>query len=191
VYQPAWYGEGQDYLATDFMELFGPLGLYRMAEGDQDGLEAIRWLQTHVPPGGEGSLLERVADAEVFRDAILYFMLFDPSAEAPGDPRPALATTHYAEGIGRLLACTDWSEQASWFTYSLGWTTIDHRHGDGNTFELYRSGEWLTKERTATGPTSALRIITTPSPWRTIPRPTARRRTIGIAFGRVVPSGST
>ncbi|MEX2534276.1 MAG: hypothetical protein WD273_01635 [Trueperaceae bacterium] len=152
VYQPAWYGEGQEYLASDFMELFGPLGLYRMAEGDQDGLEAIRWLQTHVPPGGEGNLLERVEDAEVFRDAILYFMLFDPSAEAPADPRPAMPTAHFAPGIGRLLARTDWSEQASWFTYSLGWTTIDHRHGDGNTFELYRRGEWLTKERSGYGP---------------------------------------
>ncbi|MEX2543058.1 MAG: hypothetical protein WD314_14725 [Trueperaceae bacterium] len=152
VYQPAWYGEGQDYLAADFMELFGPLGLYRMAEGDQDGLEAIRWLQTHVPPGGEGTLVERVEDAETFRDAILYFMLFDTSEAAPSDPRPALDTTHYAEGIGRLLARTDWSEEASWFTYSLGWTTIDHRHGDGNTFEFYRNGEWLTKERTGYGP---------------------------------------
>lgn len=152
VYQPAWYGEGQEYLATDFMELFGPLGLYRQSQGDTAGLEAIRWIQTHVPPGGASVLIERVEDAELFRDAILYFMLFDPAAPQAADPRPALPTAHLAPGVGRLLARTDWSEDASWFTYSLGWTTIDHRHGDGNTFELYRDGEWLTKERTGYGP---------------------------------------
>jgi len=152
VYQPAWYGEGQDYLAADFIELFGPLGLYRTADGDAAAVEAIRWIQANVPPGGAETLIERVEDAETFRDAILYFMLFDPSAQAPADPRPAMATAHFAPGVGRLLARTDWSEEASWFTYSLGWTTIDHRHGDGNTFELYRNGEWLTKERTGYGP---------------------------------------
>src|SRR5262249_44448212 len=29
--------------------------------------------------------------------------------------------------------------------------SIDHQHGDANSFELYRKGEWLTKERTGYG----------------------------------------
>lgn len=152
TYQPAWYGEGQEYFAADFIELFGPLGLYREATGDLAGLEAIRWIQTHVPPGGAGRLVERIEDAEAFRDAILYFLLFDPTTGSPDDPRPSLPKVHFAPGVGRLLARTDWTEDASWFTYMLGWTTIDHRHGDGNSFELYRAGEWLTKERTGYGP---------------------------------------
>lgn len=82
-----------------------------------------------------------------FRDAILYFMLFDPAAPPPADPRPILPTTFYAPGIGRILARTDWSPDATWFTYSLGWKYIDHQQGDGNQFELYRRGEWLTKAR--------------------------------------------
>jgi hypothetical protein len=85
--------------------------------------------------GGLGSLV----------NAIFYFLLFDPTAPAPADPRPDLPLTHYAPGIGRLLARTSWDEDAAWFNYGLGWITIDHQFADGNTFAFYRDGEWLTK----------------------------------------------
>ncbi|MBK8050684.1 MAG: hypothetical protein IPK16_28405 [Anaerolineales bacterium] len=48
----------------------------------------------------------------------------------------------------RLFTRTDWSAQASWLTYALGWNQIDHQQADGNHFEFYRNGEWLTKART-------------------------------------------
>ena len=149
VYQPAWYGDGQNYWAPDFIEVFGPLGLYDYATGNTTRLEALRWIQTHMPPGGADELIEeRVGDAENLRDAILYFMLFDPAPPSPIDPRPAQPLTFYAPGIGRLFARTGWGTDATWFTYALGWNTIDHQHCDGNQFEFYRQGEWLTKERT-------------------------------------------
>jgi hypothetical protein len=33
----------------------------------------------------------------------------------------------------------------------LGWQSVDHRHADGMSFDFYRRGEWLTKERTGYG----------------------------------------
>ncbi|MBK8023046.1 MAG: hypothetical protein IPK19_16880 [Chloroflexi bacterium] len=47
----------------------------------------------------------------------------------------------------RLLARTDWSENARWFTYNLSWDEVDHQSGSGNAIEFYRGGEWLTKIR--------------------------------------------
>jgi hypothetical protein len=146
VYQPAWYGDGQTYWVPDMIELFGPLGRYDDLAGNGERLAAIRWIQTHTPPGGAEALIpKRVADTETHHDAILYFLLFDPAAPAPADPRPGQPLFHLAPGVGRFLARTSWNADATWFTFALGWQGVDHRHGDGNQFELYRNGEWLTK----------------------------------------------
>jgi hypothetical protein len=34
-------------------------------------------------------------------------------------------------------------------TYSLGWKGVDHQRADGNSFEWYHDGEWLTKQQVA------------------------------------------
>lgn len=159
VYSPAWYGDGQNYWAVDAIDVFGPLGLHAYARGDLTQLNAARWIQKHLPPGGPNVLLERAQDDNSFRGAILYFMLFGPQAPTPTDPRPQYLLHHYAAGTGHLLARTGWDSGASWFTYSLGWNRIDHQHGDGNNFELYRKGEWLTKERTGYGVVSGLGYV--------------------------------
>ncbi len=143
IYLPAWYGSGQDYWAADPIGLFGPL-----AFADPSRLEAVRWIETNVPPGGaENMLNDRVRRAGEFRDAIMYFLLFDPAAPAPRDPRPALPLIHFAPGFGRLLARTSWLAEARWFVYNLGWISIDHQTFDGNNVEFYRKGEWLMKHR--------------------------------------------
>ncbi|MEA2511323.1 MAG: hypothetical protein QOJ59_810, partial [Thermomicrobiales bacterium] len=152
VYQPAWYGDGQTYWAPDFIALFGALGRYDDLTGHTKRLQTLRWLQTHLAPGGAERLIpERMADAEDYHDAILYFLLFDPAAPEPTDPHPGVPLDHFASGIGRLLVRTSWEEDATWFTYALGWINVDHQHSDGNQFEFYRNGEWLTKERTGYG----------------------------------------
>jgi hypothetical protein len=152
VYQPAWYGDGQTYWAPDFIPLYGALGHYDDLTGNAPRLETLRWIQTHLAPGGADLLVsERVANAEDYHNAILYFLLFDPDAPAPADPRPDLPLSHVAAGIGRLLVRTSWDDDATWVTWALGWNTVDHQHGDGNQFEFYRQGEWLTKERTGYG----------------------------------------
>jgi len=147
IYQPAWYGDGQNYWAPDFVGVFGPLGIYDYNTGNSTRLETLRWLQTHTPPGGADWLVQRVSNAEIFRDAILYFMLFDPGASSPADPHAGQPLTLYAPSMGRILARTGWDTNASWFTYFLGWNTIDHQLAEGNQFEFYRQGEWLTKGR--------------------------------------------
>jgi len=148
VYQPAWYGDAQRYLLPDFIDAFGALALYDQQVGNSQRLNTLRWIQTHTTPGGAANLTERVRGADYFRSAILYFMMFDPAASPPTDPRLSMPTGFVAEGMQRLFSRSDWTPQASWLTYALSWNQIDHQQADGNHFELYRNGEWLTKART-------------------------------------------
>lgn len=147
MYQPAWYGSGQQYLNPDWIELFGILGVYDQLRGETNRLNAIRWLQTETPLGGAAALIDRSNDAGEFYKNILYFMLFDPTAPTPVDPRADYPTTWYGSGMRRLLSRTDWTPDATWFTYSLSWDRVDHQAANGNAIEFYRDGEWLTKVR--------------------------------------------
>ncbi|MEO8286650.1 MAG: hypothetical protein ABI670_09465 [Chloroflexota bacterium] len=147
VYQPGWYGDGQRFWAPDFIEVFGPLGIFSKLLGDQAQADAMRWVETNTPPGLQAGLLERVGGAENFRDSILYFMLMEPKP-LPPDPHVGQPLTYYAPGLGHIYARTGWGADATWFGYTLGWNTVDHQHADGNNFHFYRNGEWLTKETT-------------------------------------------
>ncbi|MBX3029750.1 MAG: hypothetical protein KF809_06295 [Chloroflexi bacterium] len=149
VYQPAWYGDGEVYIGPDMIGLLGALGRYDELTGNTDRLADIRWVQSETPPGGpEMLVIDRVLYANGLgspANAILYFMLFDPEAPAAEDPRPDLPLVHFAPGIGRLLARTSWDADAAWFSWNLGWIAIDHQNADGNGFQYWRDGEWLTK----------------------------------------------
>lgn len=147
VYEPAWYGSGQNYQTPDFIELFAPLGIYDDLTANGARLNEVRWAEKHTLMGGADALVDRSNDASEFHKAILYFMLFDPDAPEPTDPRPNFAPLWYASGMRRLLARTDWSADATWFTYSLSWNRVDHQAANGNAIEFYRAGEWLTKVR--------------------------------------------
>lgn len=150
LYSVAWYGDGDHTWAGDPIGVLGPLAIRDRLAGDEARLGLYRWLETNVPHGGAKELLSRARDANQFSAPILYFMLFDPQGKTE-DPRPGLPLTHFAPGLGRILARTSWTPEATWFTYKLSWSTIDHQHTDGNMFELYRKGEWLIKERTGYG----------------------------------------
>jgi hypothetical protein len=147
-YQPAWYGDAQTYASTDLISALGALGVFDTVAGNTARLQSLRWAQTHTPPGGASQLERRVSNNDEFRNSLLYFMLYDPGAAAASDPRSLVALEHFAPGLNRLLARTGWDSQASWFNYSLSWSLIDHQHSNGNQFEWYRKGEWLTKQRT-------------------------------------------
>ena len=146
-YQPAFYGDGQSYHLPDFVSAFAPIGLYDLATGNQTRLNTVRWLQSHTAPGGVTQLAERVRNPVDFREAILYFMLYDPTIASATDPRPTMSTAFLASGLNRLFSRSSWSNDAAWFTYSLSWNSIDHQMADGNHFSFYRNGEWLTKGR--------------------------------------------
>ncbi len=145
VYQPAWYGSGQDYLTPDFIELFGPLGIYDSLTNNPERLNALRWLEANTGMGGAEAVVDRSNDPSELYKTMLYFMLFDPTAPALTDPRPSYPTTWYASGMRRLLSRTDWTPDATWFTYALSWDRVDHNAANGNAIEFYRRGEWLTK----------------------------------------------
>lgn len=147
IYQPAWYGDAQEYRLADFIDAFGPLGIYRAITGDVAEAQRLRWTERHTAPGGEAQLFERAGNPNDLRHTIFYFMLMDPTAAPAPDPRPAMATHWYAGGLNRLFARTDWTADAAWFVYTLSWNFIDHQQADGNHFEFYRNGEWLTKAR--------------------------------------------
>jgi hypothetical protein len=145
---PDTYGDTQTYHNPDWIELFGPLGIYDATVGNNPARVAMsRWIERETPDGGAATLADRAGNPNVTRDSILYFMLFDPSAPLPADPRPGLPTTHVAAGMGRLSARTAWSPDSSWFTFGVGWNQVDHQAGDGLSIALYRKGQWLTKER--------------------------------------------
>jgi hypothetical protein len=147
-YQPAWYGDAQTYASTDLISALGALGVFDTVTGNTVRLQSVRWAQMNTPPGGAGQLEHRVSNSDEFRNSLLYFMLYDPAAAPASDPRSQIALEHFAPGLNRLLARTSWDSQASWFNYSLSWNLIDHQQANGNQFEWYRKGEWLTKQRT-------------------------------------------
>jgi len=152
VYQPAWYGDGQEYWLHDAVSLFAPMGLHADSVANSSRSNAARWIQLHTPPGGVGAdpwadLADRMAGVESFRDAILYFVLFDPDDPLPTDPRNGLAKAFHAPGTGRLLARTGWAGTDSLFTFYLGSAYVDHQLAEGGQIELYRGGEWMTKGR--------------------------------------------
>lgn len=152
IFTVAWYGDGQKFLADDPMALFGPLGVYDEITKNDKRLAVIRWIERNVPPTGPAGLDRRARDDNSMLEPMFYFLLFDPKTNTSGtDPRKDLPLSHVAPGIGRVLARTSWEPNATWFTFKLGWNAIDHQHGDGNMFELYRKGEWLIKERTGYG----------------------------------------
>lgn len=149
VYQPAWWGEGQKYFAPDPIDVFAPIALYDHSVGDERGAEAARWVALNLAPGGAAGAVNRVAKTESFRKAILTFLIMDPKAPPPADPRRN--TSFVAPGLGKIFARTDWSPRATFFDYMLNWISVDHQHADGNSFDWYRKGEWLVKERTGYG----------------------------------------
>jgi hypothetical protein len=146
VYAGGSFGDASENVLRDSIELFGPLGLYYASTGEDARLEATRWIQMHTAPGGESALVSRVAGLNsAFHQAVLYFMLFDPEAPSPADPRLQLSTAFLATGLNRLMARTGWEADASWLTYKNSWNRIDHQQSDAGMIEFWRKREWLTK----------------------------------------------
>ena len=152
LYQPAWYGEGQHFLAPDLIDVLAPLGILGASLGKPARLDGARFLARELGPGGPDEIGKRARDTEYFRRGILYFLLYDPDAPPPPDLRATLPLTWLDEGLGRLYARTSWKRDASWLSFASGWVTIDHQTADGNDFSFYRKGEFLTKRRVGYGP---------------------------------------
>jgi hypothetical protein len=134
------------YVTPDFMQPFSLLALLEQENGSSTHLNDARWFAVNVPEGGPAALYTRITDPWSFTESILYFLLFDPAAAAASDPRPNFPTVFYDPGAGRIVAHSDWSSSNTMFDYRASWISINHQLGDGGMFELFRKGEWLTKE---------------------------------------------
>ncbi|WP_374562831.1 hypothetical protein [Ideonella sp.] len=158
VYQPSWFGDGEQLYLQDPMRVMGPNALGARYAADAATLNGARWMEYVAPPDNPGRLSRKANNDDAIVDSIYYFLLFDPASGTPTDPRAGLKTYNYAPGIGRIQARTSWADgnKTRLFDYKLSYNTIDHQHGDGNSFDFWRKGEWLTKEFTAYGAGAAM-----------------------------------
>jgi Putative Ig domain/Divergent InlB B-repeat domain len=147
VRQMAAFGDMQRlYITEDFMQPYALLALMREKQGDSSLLPIARWFSTHAVAGGQANLLKRVATPWNTAESILYFLLFDPAAAPAPDPRPGYAHDFLDVPQARMLVRTGWSANDTFFTYRAAPLTINHVNCDAGQFELWRKGEWLTKE---------------------------------------------
>ena len=149
VYQYGSYGDLlRLWVTPDFMQPFSLLALLDQQNGKTSHLNAARWFAVNATEGGADALLTRITQPWSYSStaSILYYMLLDPAASAATDPRPAFPTVFYDPPAGRIVAHSDWSSNNTMFDYRASWISINHQLGDGGQFELYRGGEWLTKE---------------------------------------------
>ncbi len=150
VYQLASYGDLlRQYVTPDAMQPFSLLSLLEQAQGKMTpNTNAARWFAVNAIPGGAGSVMGNISNPFTWgaTDPILYFLLFDPAAQAGVDPRPTFPNVFVDPAAGRIVAHSDWSSMNTMFSYRSSWISINHQLGDAGQFELYRNGEWLTKE---------------------------------------------
>lgn len=155
VFLQAFYGDGQTAYQTDITGFLGSVGLYDQLSGNTQRAQDIRWFLKNVGPGGNSQWLTRVRSSlpnTAIRDAIISYLLFDPTLPEAGDPRPAIGNDFFDPGIGRVLSRTGSDPSSRFFSYKLSWNRIDHNHDDGNMFEFWRKGQWLTKKWVGYGP---------------------------------------
>ncbi len=149
IYQMASYGDVlRLWITPDFMQVFALKNLLDQNNGNSANLDAERWFAVNAVEGGAANLQQRIQQPWSYgvQNALLYFLLLDPVKPPAADPRPGYASEFYDAGNGRLLARSDWSPTASIFTFRSSWESINHQDGDAGQFELFRKGEWLTKE---------------------------------------------
>jgi len=135
----------ENYVTPDLMQPFALLSILEQQQGKTTHLNADRWFTTNVV---QGDLLYNVSTPWTWGTAqsIFYYMLLDPSAAPATDPRPSFPLNWFDPLTGRVLAHSDWSSNPTWFDYRASWESINHQQGDAGEFELFRKGEWLTKE---------------------------------------------
>jgi len=134
------------WVTPDFMQPYSMLALLEAENGSTAHANAARWFVVNVPEGGPSALNQRMTQPWSTDETILYYMLLDPSAAPGTDPRPNYPTVYYDPGAGRIVAHSDWTANGTMFDYRASWISINHQVGDGGQFELFRKGEWLTKE---------------------------------------------
>lgn len=136
------------WVTPDFMQPYALLSLLDGQNGKTSNLDYARWFVTNACEGGAAGLMTRITQPWYYSptDAVLYFLLLDPSLVPAADPRPGFSNVFVDPAAGRIVAHSDWSPTGVMFDYRASWMSINHQLADAGQFELYRKGEWLTKE---------------------------------------------
>lgn len=165
IYQPPISGDLENFLAINdqFIKVLGPMALIdaRVNGTNSPVAQAVRYIQRNLAPGGPAKFLNRIAETRGgtrLRDAVYYFLLFDPTAAAPSDPRPALQPkTFFSQHtvnnklMGMVLGRSGYGASDTYFHWRLDWNRIDHQRGDSLGFGLWKNGLWLTNGMTGYG----------------------------------------
>jgi hypothetical protein len=165
IFQPPLTGDLETYLYLNnqFIKVLAPMALYDAHVNGPTGqvAQAVRYIQRDLAPGGAAHFEERMASMrsnKTLRDAIYTFLIFDPSAPPPADPRPALqektfisSRTVNGRETGMIIGRSGSSPADTYFYTHLGWVGIDHVRGDSLTVGLWKNGLWLTKPMTGYG----------------------------------------
>jgi len=149
VYEYASYGDLlRLWVTPEVMQSFTLLALLEQQNGLTTHLNAARWFAVNASEGGANALMTRITQPFSYSStaSVLYFLLLDPLAPTATDPRLTFPATFFDPAAGRILAHSDWTPTGTMFDYRASWISINHQLGDGGQFELYRKGEWLTKE---------------------------------------------
>jgi hypothetical protein len=64
-------------------------------------------------------------------------MLYEEPADKP-KPLDTLPLAHLAEGIGKIYARSDWTDDATWFRFECGPFFSNHQHLEVGNFEIFR-----------------------------------------------------
>jgi hypothetical protein len=110
-----------------------------------------RWIMTNMMSGGAAKLLDRAAGGNIvntyfFAIPIEHFLAFDPASPDAADPRPAMPTGVVDAPLGILRDRTGWTPDDTWFGFRCSSERQPHVNGDCMQFEIFRHGEWLTRE---------------------------------------------
>ena len=146
TYQMAAYGDMlRLYITPDDMRPFALLDLLEQEQGLSTHANAARWFGTNAVIN---SLQYNMVQPWTWgaADSVLYYMMLDPTATAPTDPRPTYPLNFFDPAAGRVLAHSDWGSNPTWFDYRASWESDNHQQGDAGSIEFFRQGEWLTKE---------------------------------------------
>jgi hypothetical protein len=147
VFQYGSYGDLlRLWVTPDYMRSFALLALLDQQTGNTSHIAPARWFVINAVQGGPSDLIQRITSPWSFTESILYYLLLDPSAPTATDPRPTYLPYFRDPAAGRIVAHSDWGSNNTMFDYRASWESINHQDGDGGQFELYRNGEWLTKE---------------------------------------------
>lgn len=137
----------RSWVTPQGMVPFALQSLLERYNGATNHYNSARWFLTEATEGGSASLAQRVSNWSYGVDeGILYFMLLDPTLPPAPDPRPQLPLAFQDYPFGHIVDRTGWTNTATQFDFLANWISINHQQGSAGQFELYRKGEWLTKQ---------------------------------------------